>query len=219
MNLNQYDAYFFDLDGTLIDSSGDLADAINQVRSLQNLSQLTHQEVEAGVGHGASALIKHCFPQALPEHLPELRNAFTRAYGSQLCKHTYAYAHVEDVLHYLKNQPQVKLALITNKPSRFAMPLLKALGWSELFDLYLYGDSLAERKPSSLPITHALQHFNLEAHQALFIGDTEVDAQAATSAQVPLAIVAWGRAAKAVTDGTYGTQTQVVEFKDFLTKA
>ena len=219
MNLKQYDAYFFDLDGTLIDSSGDLADAINQVRRLQGLSQLTHQEVEAGVGHGASALIKHCFPQATPEQLPSLRNAFTQAYGSQLCQHTYAYAHVEQVLNDLKNKPQVKLALITNKPSRFAIPLLKALGWSELFDLYLYGDSLAERKPSSLPIVHALNHFNVKAHQALFIGDTEVDAQAATSAQVPLAIVAWGRAAQAVTTGAYGSHAQVVEFKDFLSES
>ena len=216
MNLNKYDAYFFDLDGTLIDSSGDLADAINHVRNTHHLSPLSLKEVEAGVGHGASALIKHCFPQATDQELQSLRNAFTEAYGQQLYKHTYAYPQVEQVLNHLRSHPNKNLALITNKPSRFAIPLLKALAWDELFDLYLYGDSLAERKPSSLPIKHALNHFNLDRQQALFIGDTEVDAQAANSAQVALAVVAWGRAASAVKQGEYGSNTQVIEFKDFL---
>ena len=214
--LNHYQAYFFDLDGTLIDSSGDLADAINRVRIQYGLSILSNETVEVGVGYGASALIQHCFPQELNLEFKALREAFTQAYGKQLFLHTQAYPEAERVLNTLKANPNTKLALITNKPSRFAIPLLEALGWSDLFDLYLYGDSLAERKPSNLPIKHALTHFNLNPNEALFIGDSEVDALAATAAHVDLAIISWGRAASSVKAGQYGSEARVIELSELL---
>lgn len=209
-----YKTYLFDLDGTLLDSSGDIAHAVNQVRKSLNLVVLDQAEIEAGIGHGATALLLHCLPPELHDQITSIREIFTQAYSEHLCVLTKPYEKVEALLTVLKNDKNKYSILITNKPKRFSEPLLEALGWTDYFDLCLFGDSLSERKPSALPITYALTQFNLSAEQALFIGDTEVDAQAACAAKVDLAIVEYGRAKMAVKQGKYGSKALVIHPSD-----
>jgi phosphoglycolate phosphatase len=218
VDLANYEVYLFDLDGTLLDTSGDIAYAINVMREKQGLSTLSQADVEAGVGHGATALLLHCLPSTMHHRIDELREVFTQAYASHLCVCTQPYPHANTMLKSLKRDTQKKLVLVTNKPKRFAIPLLDQLGWSELFDLCLFGDSLPERKPSSLPIDYALNQLSLEVGQALFIGDTDVDAQAAMKAGVDLAIVSHGRIAEAVLNGRYGSRATVIELDQLIYK-
>jgi phosphoglycolate phosphatase len=218
VHLAKYEVYLFDLDGTLLDTSGDIAYAINVVREGHGLSTLSQAEVEAGVGHGATALLLHCLPLTMHHKIDELREVFIQAYASHLCVCTQPYPYADAMLKSLKMDTQKKRVLVTNKPRRFAIPLLDQVGWSDLFDLCLFGDSLSERKPSSLPIDYALNQLSLEVGQALFIGDTDVDAQAAMKAGVDLAIVSHGRVAQAVLNGRYGSSASVIELDQLIYK-
>ena len=148
-------------------------------------------------------------PASLHDRVQELRQVFVRAYQSNLCVDTHPYQGVVSCLHTLLKLGK-RLVLITNKPGRLAIPLLDALGWSDLFEVKLYGDSLSERKPSALPIIHAAHALGVQLDQCVFIGDTEVDAQAAQAAAITFWAVSWGRAAEGVARGLWGDRAQVL---------
>ena len=210
-----FDAYLFDLDGTLLNTTPDIACAVNIMRTSEGLPALSLQEVERGVGRGATALILATTPSHLHSRVQELRQIFVRAYRENLCVNTRPYEGVVSCLNTLLNSGK-RLALITNKPGHLAVPLLDMLGWSELFEVKLYGDSLSESKPSPLPIIHATRALGVHLDHCVFIGDTEVDAQAAQAAAVHFWSVSWGRAAEGVVRGQWGDQAQILERYAFV---
>ena len=213
--LHQYKTYLFDLDGTLIDSTGDIAVAVNIVRAEEGLSSLSFEEVGAEIGHGAMALIRGCFPGESEERIQRIRERFVNAYQQGLCVKTVPMVGAEDCLNHLRKRG-ARVALITNKPRFLGEPLLEQLGWNEHFELSYFGDSFARRKPDPLPIINALAALNVAASEALFIGDTEVDAEAAHRAGVDLAIVSFGRAAESVLSGEWGHAARVIDLKSLV---
>ena len=88
-------------------------------------------------------------------------------------------------------------------------PLLEQLEWLPFFDFICGGDSFIQRKPHPLPILNALEALNIKAQNALFIGDTEVDAQAAQAAHVHMVAVPYGRVCSQVQSGDWGNKVQV----------
>ena len=191
-------AYLFDLDGTLLNTTPDIAHAVNIARAEYALPPLTEKEVEQGVGRGAMALMRATFPPSFHERITEVRETFARAYQAAVCVNTHPYSHAIDLLHMIRLNG-AKVGLITNKPERFAIPLLNALGMSQLFDLQLYGDSLPEKKPSPLPLINAMKQLQVSPEHCIYVGDTEVDAEATRAANMPFAVVEWGRFAQQAT--------------------
>ena len=213
-SLFSYQAYFFDLDGTLLNTTPDIAIAINIVRERENLEPLEESFIEAGVGHGATVLLKHCFPDLFDKYLARLRNQFSSAYLDHVCVHTQPYTHAIEGLKALRDQGK-KVVLITNKPTLFAEPLLTSLGWKSYFDLLIYGDSFEERKPSPLPLQRAMKSIDVQPSSVLFIGDTEVDVQAAQAASVDVAIVHRGRVAQQIKEGVYDSGVYCIDLQEF----
>ena len=211
--LLNFDAYFFDLDGTLLNTTPDIAAAINMVREDEGLERLSDRFIEAGVGYGATELLKHCFPNSYHQKAALLREKFTTAYAENVCIHTIPYPHAVSALEYLNKEGKT-VVLITNKPTRFADPLLTQLDWKKYFSALYYGDTCTERKPSPVPLLAALEKYQYNREQVLFIGDTEADALAAQAAHIPLAIVNWGRAAKLVKEGQFGSTAQCIELSE-----
>ena len=212
--LHDYKAYLFDLDGTLIDSASDIATAVNLVREEEGLEPLSLAEVSAEIGHGAMALIKGCFPYEDLSSLRRIRERFVIAYQSGLCVNTRAMKGAEHCLERLALLER-RLVLVTNKPRFLGEPLLNDLGWSDRFHLCYYGDTLPLKKPNPLPILEALKTLEVLASEALFIGDTEVDAEAAQGAGVDLGLVSFGRAAASVLGGEWGKSARVVDLEEF----
>ncbi len=186
----------FDLDGTLVDSVPDLAAAID--KTLRDLGRPAAGVVQVRnwVGNGARVLVRRALAGGLQhEHVDEALaeqalELFMQHYADNHVL-TEVYPGVRQVLDWLREQ-QVEMAIVTNKPERFIAPLLDALGWQALFDAIVGGDTLAERKPSPAPLLHLAERFGIAPADALMVGDSRTDADAAHAAGMPLLLVRYG---------------------------
>ena len=185
-------AIAFDLDGTLIDSVPDLAAATNATLAQNQYQPVTEALVRSWVGNGAQVLMQRAlsYVSAMPEDAPDLQvileqimPQFMHHYGEHLQKHSRLYPGVVDTLQQLK-QAGFKLAIVTNKPYRFTVPLLTAFGLDDLFSEVLGGDSLDKMKPDPMPLQHLLKQWQLDESQLLMIGDSKNDILAAKAANV-----------------------------------
>ena len=198
-------AFLFDLDGTLLDSSGDLADAANVARAVLGLPPLSDTEVALQTGRGLAALLAGVLPDAREDEIERGRAAFVEHYGKNLMVRSRPYPGVPAMFDALAGH---LLALVTNKPAMFTMPLLVRLGWRDRFPVVVCGDTTPERKPAAGPLLHAIRQLDLNPADCVFVGDTPIDQEAAESAGVRFVCVSWGRAA--------ATAGRVVERLDTL---
>jgi len=185
-----------DLDGTLIDSVPDLAAAVDAMLLGLQRMPAGEEKVSHWVGNGADVLIRRALcagdEQAAvalaADDVTPARALFDAAYLQALHHATGAYPGVSEWLQRVTT-PKV---LITNKPRLFTLPLLASLGWSDYFVQILCGDDLAEKKPSPMPLLHACQTQNVTPEQALMIGDSRNDIQAAKAAGIASVAVTYG---------------------------
>ena len=199
-------AVLFDLDGTLIDSVPDLAAAIDQMLQGIGKAPAGEDKVNRWVGNGASALVKRALldhDQGDELHQQAFANEyddenFSRAYAifeltysQRLSQATGLYPGVETVLEILTNTP-IKMALITNKPRRFTLPLLQALNIQQYFSEVICGDDLEYKKPHPLPVQTALKNLGVSAENALMVGDSISDVKSAQQAGVKTIAVTYG---------------------------
>lgn len=185
-------AFLFDLDGTLLDSKGDLADAANAARRALGLAPLSDAEVELHTGWGMAALLRGVLPEADASGLERAREVFIEYYRGHLAVRSRPYASVQAMFDRLAGHP---LGLVTNKPSIFGRPLLEHLDWTRRFDVLVFGDTLTARKPSAEPLLHAIRALGRSPETCVFVGDTPIDRDTAAAAGVRFVCVAWGRAA------------------------
>ena len=217
-------AVLFDLDGTLIDSVPDLAAAIDTM--LQSIGKPPAGEVKVNhwVGNGAAALVKRALfddDRGDVLHQQSFNNdaddpsyvqayaVFEQAYEQQLTAATGMYVGVESTLNRLRNAG-MKMALITNKPRRFTVPLLAALTIHRYFSCVLCGDDLPEKKPHPLPVETALKELQVNAANAVMVGDSISDVKSARLAQVKSVAVTYGyNHGMSITDASNEMQADV----------
>ncbi|MCL1090400.1 phosphoglycolate phosphatase [Shewanella profunda] len=184
----QIKAIAFDLDGTLIDSVPDLAVATQEALAELGLTTCSEAQVRTWVGNGAEMLMRRAMTNALgfdvEQHvLDAAMPIFMHHYQENLEKHSALYADVHQVLQTLFDQG-FKLAVVTNKPYRFTLPLLNAFGINDFFSLVLGGDTLPKMKPDPLPLQHLLQEWQLDKGELLMVGDSKNDILAAKAAGI-----------------------------------
>lgn len=189
-------AILFDLDGTLLDSEGDLCDAANRARAALGLAPLPEADIRGHIGYGLRHLLERVVPESLHGRLDEARAAFVAWYGAHLLDRSRPYEGAGEALRALRAHP---LGLVTNKPSMFLDPLLEGLGWRGLFGAVIGGDTLPERKPHPRPLLYAIERLGATPERAVYVGDSEVDRATAAAAGVRFIAVAWGRIAPAMT--------------------
>ncbi len=175
----------FDLDGTLIDSSPDLALAINHMLTRIGRSTFTLDEIHHWVGNGAETLVKRALSgsASISSNIDEniFKNAldiFLKFYAQNLAVETITYAHVLPTLATLKKHGY-KLAIVTNKPFNFVQPILEKLKLKEYFEFHLGGDSLQERKPHPAPLLYVCEKLEVNAEECVMVGDSKNDILAA----------------------------------------
>ena len=162
----KYDAAFFDLDGTLVDSVYDLYMALNLTLSDLAFPIVSQRLVESWVGNGIEVLVKRalCGDMQISEHLDEALseraiNLFYQHYSEQVGEYSVLYQHVETGLAALSGMPK---ALITNKARRFTEMLLDKLAIRSHFEVIVCGDDMA-KKPSPEPLLFACDALNITA--------------------------------------------------------
>jgi phosphoglycolate phosphatase len=182
-----------DLDGTMVDTLGDFAVALNRMLDELDLPQIESLAIERMVGRGSEHLIR-----SVLNHVgaaPSLYEAAWRSYQEHYLaingRHSAVYPGVIDGLLLLK-QAGLKLACITNKPTAFAKPLLRAKGLAEVFDVVFGGDAFERKKPDPLPLLKACEALGSKPASTLVIGDSSNDAAAARAAGCPVLLVTYG---------------------------
>lgn len=193
--LSQVRAVFFDLDGTLVDSAIDIYYALNAALTELGWPLVTEAQVRIWVGRGAPQLVhcvlKHQQVEVDPKDQHLLLDVFLRHYQRHVCIESKPYDGVIEFIEACQ-QRELFLACITNKPYQPAHDLLQALNLLSPFQLLLGGDSLTHRKPHPESLLHALHYFGLQPHQAVMIGDSRNDIDAAHAAGMPCFALTYG---------------------------
>lgn len=192
-------AIFFDLDGTLVDSLPDLASAIDSMLIEQKLNPVGAQKTSLWIGNGARKLVLRAlaYAQSVSEfevdctELEHSLSIFFKYYAACSGSLSKLYPGVLQTLQGLK-ESGVRLCVITNKPKQFTPVVLFELGISDFFELVLSGDSLDEKKPSPVPILHALKTLKLPKKQVVMVGDSNSDINAANAAGIKSICVTYG---------------------------
>lgn len=181
--------FLFDLDGTLADTLPDIAASVNHVRARYDLPPLPLAAVRPLLGDGARVLLQRALQPALPaEHAAQQRalDAAFAAYGDhhrdQFTVHARLFPGVRTHLDALAGAGH-PLAVVTNKPERFARPLVAHLGLGDLLRVLVGGDTVAARKPDPAPLRHALRL--LGAAGGTMVGDGVQDLRAAKTLGLP----------------------------------
>ena len=188
--MKSYDAYLFDLDGTLVDTAPDLGGALNT--SLQNagLPGVTEAQARLWIGHGArfslTLALDHHGVTLDPVAVDALLDNFLNHYADHVAELSSPYAGVIDTLDSLRGSGK-KLAVVTNKPTRFTLPLLSALSLDGYFQSVVCGDTAALPKPAPDPILLCLKQLGVTASCSLMVGDSITDVDAAKAAQLDVA--------------------------------
>jgi phosphoglycolate phosphatase len=182
----------FDLDGTLIDSSKDLAIAMNATRLHVGMEPLDPNLIFSYVGNGVAMLVRRALGPEAPEELVQQAVIFfLKFYRVHAVEHTQLYPDIRELLEELSRSGH-KLAILTNKPARISFDILDALKLASHFVRVFGGDSLTAKKPDPLGITTLLTETGFSAQNALMVGDSGVDVQTARNAGVRSCGVTWG---------------------------
>ncbi len=182
----------FDLDGTLIDSSVDLAASMNATREYFALTPLDPNLIFSYVGNGAPMLIRRSMPaDASEEQLNAALAFFLKFYHAHALEHTRLYPGVREVIEQLSANGH-KLAVLTNKPVRISFDIVGALRLQEHFVRVYGGDSFPHKKPNPVGILQLMQDIGADSDQTVMVGDSAVDVQTARNAGVRACGVLWG---------------------------
>ncbi len=181
----------FDLDGTLVDSVPDLADAARRLLARRGLAPVSDAEVTAMVGDGAAVLVRRILAHrgAVPDDAAQ--DEFLADYTAHATDRTLPYPGVADGLARLRDAGW-RLAVCTNKPALPARHLLAGLGLLDLFAAVTGGDSFAMRKPNPEHVRRTLALAGGEPGRAAMVGDSAHDIAAGHGAGLRTIHAAWG---------------------------
>ena len=181
----------FDLDGTLVDSSRDLADSANALLVSYGAAPLDDLSVIRMVGEGAATLVARLMAaRGLNPDPAEALTAFLAIYGDRLLVHTRPYAGVPEALEAL--QRRARLAVLTNKPGTATARILEGLGLRARFEWVVGGDTPLGRKPDPAGLYSLMRAAGADASSTVMVGDSVVDLRTAQNAGVHVCLTRYG---------------------------
>ena len=184
----------FDLDGTLIDTAGDLAASMNYALGKLDVPEVPLAEVRGLVGHGARVMIKRGFllntgAEPSRDLLDEALSYFLEHYEANIAVHSRPFEGVLELIEGWRDQG-ASIAICTNKRERLARLLISALSLDSQFDVIVGADTTSAAKPDPAPVKLCLEA--TDAKRAVFFGDSDTDIRAAKAAGVPCLIGDFG---------------------------
>lgn len=187
----KYKAVLFDMDGTVLDTLGDLAAAVNHTLREFSMPERSIAEVAAALSNGAAYLIAHTVPAGTPKELTDkVLAAYAPYYDAHCDILTGPYDGIVPLMQKLRGKG-VKLAVISNKQDTAVKPLAEKY-FPGLLEIAVGESAEVRRKPNPDAVLAALRHIGVEREDAIYVGDTEVDLQTARNAGMECASVDWG---------------------------
>jgi phosphoglycolate phosphatase len=181
----------FDLDGTLVDSHRDLADATNALLVELGGAPLARETVASMVGDGAAVLVRRALTRAeLDPDTPGALDRFLAHYDERLLATTKPYDGMVQTLDRLR--PTHRLAVLTNKPTRATMRVLDGLGLADRFDGVIGGDTEHGRKPNPAGMFALVASAGVRPDETMLVGDSPIDLTTSRRAGVRICLARYG---------------------------
>ena len=181
----------FDLDGTLVNTLGDLAEALNFGLSSCGLPTLAEHQVSAIVGHSTKYMFQHAVPAGKEDQAEAVGQGYRAYYAKHCCDTSLPYDGIIKCLTTLK-AAGLKLAVASNKPHSDVVRIVNTLFPKDLFSLVLGQSQRFPLKPAPEPLQFVLDFFNAPKEAAVYIGDSEVDVDFANNTGLQCLSVCWG---------------------------
>ena len=182
MFLRDLKAVIFDLDGTLIDSVPEVSKVLTQLCRRHNVPLPSAKLMRYWSSYGGTRMIKevmNCDAKASMLYLEEFRSIYLKLKVNP----DQAFPGGRELLKKLQSMG-IKLALCTNKPEALSVKILDELKMLDFFEITIFGDTLAVRKPHPSMLQCIIQGFNLDPSQAVLVGDSSVDQETAQACQM-----------------------------------
>ena len=188
-----FSAVIFDLDGTMLNTLGDIADSANRVLKELNLSTHNADSYRHFIGNGVEMLMKRALPEGRRDEatLKSSTQAFRRIYSRHWNIHTKPYDGAIDVLNELANR-HIKLAVLSNKPDDLAKVCVREFFPDCVFDMVLGHHSDRPPKPHPAGAVRIAEVIGVSPSKILFVGDSAVDMETAISAGMYPVGALWG---------------------------
>lgn len=186
-----YDTVIFDLDGTLVDASPDIAAATNFVLRQIGWAELPRETVAGYIGGGAEVLWRRVLGAQADALLPVVLPPFMERYSTYACVDSYLYPGALDLLADLR-AAGIQMAIATQKAETITADVLQKLGIAPYFSLVVGPESVRRRKPDPESLLLILEKLQAEPQHTLMVGDTPADIQAGKAAKVHTCAVTFG---------------------------
>lgn len=182
----------FDLDGTLVDSRRDIADAANALLESCGAMPLPEDRIGRMVGDGAATLVARAFEAGGVQRPPDALDRFLAIYNRRLLAHTRPYPGMVETLDILGSR--ARLAVLTNKPIAATREILEGLDLARFFspDAILGGDGSHPRKPDPAGLQHLIGHAGVPPEATMLVGDSVIDWRTARAAGTGICLARYG---------------------------
>lgn len=217
--MTKTDTIIFDLDGTILDTLGDLADSVNFALSANDLPERTYEEIRSFVGNGIRNLIDRSVPEGtLTELTDKVFLDFKARYKTHCKVKTKPYAGVNEILEKLAADGY-KMAIVSNKADSAVQDLYKEFFHPAITRAFGEIEGIP-RKPNPQIINYCLEKMDSKVENAVYIGDSEVDFTTAKNVGMKLIMVSWGFRDKEVLEslGAGYIADDMDELYDFIKK-
>ena len=185
-------AVVYDLDGTLVDSRGDLADSVNAMLRSLGLPPRRDEIIWSFIGEGAERLVRRSLGPEHEHRFPEALKSWRAEYAWRLLVKTRPYPGISELLAV----PPDARGVLTNKPGGFAREILQGLGMLESFRAVIGGDE-SPRKPEPEGLLALCKALEAAPAETLLVGDSTVDVATARAAGVRVCAILWGLGTRA----------------------
>jgi phosphoglycolate phosphatase len=191
MNSKTIKGIIFDLDGTLLDTLGDLTEAINRTAQDYHQPILTKQQVSDNIGNGFKVTVTKSLPGVDASEIPNAVNRFKTHYAQCFMEDSKPYEGIHDLLGSLVKR-NIRLAVVSNKVHDYVVQLIMSRFPEVSFDLIYGEDDTRKRKPDPQGLLEACAKMGLQPDEVLMIGDSEADLLSAQAISMGMLAVSWG---------------------------
>lgn len=182
----------FDLDGTLIDTAPDMANALNILLLEEGCDKLPFQTIRPVVSNGSAALVQLGFPDLKENATVErLKKRYLKIYEDKLCVDSVLFPGMQQLIEHINDQ-QMRWGVVTNKPGWLTEPLMQQIGLAENAACIVSGDTTNNRKPHPEPMYLACKQSGSRPENCIYIGDALRDIQAGNNAGMRTVVANYG---------------------------
>lgn len=184
-----FDTILFDVDGTLVDATSDIANAMNHALRMLKLPELPKETIVSYIGAGVKYLIRNSIGTDDDAIIEKGTKLYVDHYLAHAADETVLYPHVTDILEYLKGKRKF---IFTNRYASFADVALRALGVRNYFEAIIGGDDENCIKPSACSVDRIVKKFGIDKSKSLIVGDMDIDVMTGKNSGIKICWVTYG---------------------------